>query len=223
VTAALRELDADPTVDVIIIARGGGAAEELLAFSNETLLRAVAATVTPVVSAIGHDVDTPLLDFVADWRASTPTHAGSHVVPDVAEEHRRLAQLTDRARRALRRRLATERQALVASRSRPVMANPVTLVLQHRAQVTALRARATELVRSRLRRALDQVGHLGSQVRALSPQSTLERGYAVVQRTDGRVVMDQGELRLGELLRVRVARGDFGVRTVGAPGPAAGE
>jgi len=223
VTAALRELDADPTVDVIIIARGGGAAEELLAFSNETLLRAVAATVTPVVSAIGHDVDTPLLDFVADWRASTPTHAGSHVVPDVAEEHRRLAQLTDRVRRALRRRLATERQALVASRSRPVMANPFTLVLQHRAQVTALRARATELIRSQLRRALDQVGHLGSQVRALSPQSTLERGYAVVQRTDGRVVMDQGELRLGELLRVRVARGDFGVRTVGAPALAAGE
>ena len=223
VTAALRELDADPTVDVIIIARGGGAAEELLAFSNETLLRAVAAAVTPVVSAIGHDVDTPLLDFVADWRASTPTEAGVRVVPDVAEEDRRLAQLTDRARRALRRRLATERQALVASRSRPVMANPVTLVLQHRAQVTALRARATELIRSRLRRALDQVGHLGSQVRALSPQSTLERGYAVVQRTDGRVVMDQGELRLDELLRVRVACGDFGVRTVGAPGLAAGE
>lgn len=216
VTAALRELDADRSVDVIVIARGGGAVEELLAFSNETLLRAVVAAVTPVVSAIGHDVDTPLLDFVADWRASTPTDAGQRVVPDAAEERRSLEQLLERARGALRRRLEHERQLVAGQCSRPVMADPAALVAQHQDHVTALRRRAGERLLDRLRRARDQVGHLASQVRALSPQSTLERGYAVVQHRDGRVVMDQGELAVGELLRVRVARGDFGVRTVAA-------
>jgi exodeoxyribonuclease VII large subunit len=217
VTEALRELDADRSVDVIIIARGGGAAEELLPFSNETLLRAVADAVTPVISAIGHDVDTPLLDHVADWRASTPTDAGKRVVPDAAEEQQRLAQQADRARQALARRIAHERQLIAAQRSRPVMADPTALVTRHRHQVSALRERARDRVLARLHRARDQVGHLASQVRALSPQSTLERGYAVVQHPDGRVVMDQADLEPDGLLRVRVARGDFGVRTVGRP------
>jgi len=217
VTEALRELDADRSVDVIIIARGGGAAEELLPFSNETLLRAVADAATPVISAIGHDIDTPLLDHVADWRASTPTDAGKRVVPDAAEEQQRLAQQADRARQALARRIAHERQLIAAQRSRPVMADPTALVTRHRHQVSALRERARERVLARLHRARDQVGHLASQVRALSPQSTLERGYAVVQHPDGRVVMDQADLEPDGLLRVRVARGDFGVRTVGRP------
>jgi len=217
VTAALRELDADRSVDVIIIARGGGAAEELLPFSNETLLRAVADAVTPVISAIGHDIDSPLLDHVADWRASTPTDAGRRVVPDAAQEHQRLAQQSGRARQALARRIAHERQLIAAQRSRPVMADPTALVSRHREQVTALRARARERLLHRLHRAHDQVGHLASQVRALSPQSTLERGYAVVQHPDGRVVMDQADLEPDGLLRVRVAHGDFGVRTVGRP------
>ena len=217
VTEALRELDADRSVDVIIIARGGGAAEELLPFSNETLLRAVADAVTPVISAIGHDVDTPLLDHVADWRASTPTDAGKRVVPDAAEEQQRLAQQADRARQALARRIAHERQLIAVQRSRPVMADPTALVTRHRHQVSALRERARDRVLARLHRARDQVGHLASQVRALSPQSTLERGYAVVQHPDGRVVMDQADLQPDGLLRVRVARGDFGVRTVGRP------
>ena len=215
VSAALRELDADRSVDVIIIARGGGAAEELLPFSNETLLRAVSNAVTPIISAIGHDIDTPLLDHVADWRASTPTDAGKRVVPDAAEEHHRLEQLTGRARHALRRRIGHERQLVAAQRSRPVMADPTALVRRHQEQVTALRGRASERLLARLHRASDQVGHLASQVRALSPQSTLERGYAVVQHPDGRIVMDQADLSPDDLLRVRVARGDFGVRTVG--------
>ena len=215
VSAALRELDADRSVDVIIIARGGGAAEELLPFSNETLLRAVSNALTPIISAIGHDIDTPLLDHVADWRASTPTDAGKRVVPDAAEERHRLEQLAGRARDALRRRIGHERQLVAAQRSRPVMADPTALVRRHQEQVTALRERASERLLARLHRASDQVGHLASQVRALSPQSTLERGYAVVQHPDGRIVMDQADLSPDDLLRVRVARGDFGVRTVG--------
>jgi exodeoxyribonuclease VII large subunit len=217
VTAALRELDADHEVDVIVIARGGGAAEELLPFSNETLLRAVADAVTPVISAIGHDVDTPLLDFVADWRASTPTDAGKRVVPDAQAERDRAQQARHRAGRAIARRLDHERHLLQALRTRPVMADPSALVVRHRDQVLALRARARERVLSRLHRADDEVRHLSARVRALSPQSTLERGYAVVQHRDGRVVTSQEDLEPDELLRVRVAHGDFGVRTVGVP------
>jgi exodeoxyribonuclease VII large subunit len=217
VTAALRELDADREVDVIVIARGGGAAEELLPFSNETLLRAVAEAVTPVVSAIGHDIDTPLLDFVADWRASTPTDAGKRVVPDAQAELERAQQARHRATRALARRLDHERHVVQALRSRPVMADPTALVVRQRERLVGLRDRARERMVTRLHRADDEVRHLAARVRALSPQSTLQRGYAVVQHRDGRVVRSPAELEPDELLRVRVADGDFGVRTVGGP------
>ncbi|GAB3448813.1 exodeoxyribonuclease VII large subunit [Phycicoccus ginsengisoli] len=215
VTAALTELDADPEVDVIVIARGGGSVEDLLPFSNEALVRAVAAARTPVVSAIGHDVDTPLLDHVADWRASTPTDAGKRVVPDAHAEREGVRQAAERARGALRRRVEAERRHLVAIRSRPVMADPSAMLEVRRRELDALRDRARRRVQAAVHRASDQVGHLRAQVRALSPQSTLERGYAVVQHRDGRVVLDQSELEVDELLRVRVARGDFGVRVVG--------
>jgi exodeoxyribonuclease VII large subunit len=214
VSAAVRDLDADPEVDVIVIARGGGAAEELLPFSNETLLRVVADARTPVVSAIGHDVDTPLLDFVADWRASTPTDAGRRVVPDADAERAAAEQARARVTRALVRRLDHERHILTALRSRPVMADPTALVTRQRELVTALRGRSRERMAARLVRADDEVRHLGARVRSLSPQSTLERGYAVVQHRDGRVVMSREEVERDELLRVRVARGDFGVRPV---------
>jgi exodeoxyribonuclease VII large subunit len=225
VSAAVTELDAHPEVDVIVIARGGGAAEELLPFSNETLLRVVSDARTPVISAIGHDVDTPLLDFVADWRASTPTDAGRRVVPDAEDELRGTAQAVARATRALSRRLDHERHILLALRSRPVMADPIALVTRQRELVGALRNRSRDRISSRVVRAEDEVRHLAARVRSLSPQSTLERGYAVVQHRDGRVVVSRDEVRRDELLRVRVARGDFGVRPVtgpddGSPSPA---
>jgi exodeoxyribonuclease VII large subunit len=214
VSAAVRELDADPQVDVIVIARGGGAAEELLPFSNETLLRVVADAVTPVVSAIGHDVDTPLLDFVADWRASTPTDAGRRVVPDAEAERAGAEQARMRLTRALVRRLDHERHVLEALRSRPVLADPTALVTRQRELVLALRGRSRERMTARVLRAGDEVRHLGARVRSLSPQSTLERGYAVVQHRDGRVVMSREEVERDEPLRVRVARGEFGVRPI---------
>jgi exodeoxyribonuclease VII large subunit len=214
VVAALRELDAHRSVDVIVIARGGGAFEELLPFSNEAMVRAVAQAVTPVISAIGHDVDQPLLDLVADWRASTPTDAGKKVVPDAAREKATVAGAGDRLRRAMDRRIDGERRGLRALVSRPVMADPVALVRVRRDEITQLRSRAAARVEARLHRAADQVEHLRRQVLALSPQSTLERGYAVVQHADDRVVMDRVDVEVGELLRVRVARGDFGVRAV---------
>lgn len=217
VVSALRELDADRTVDVIIIARGGGALEELLPFSNEAMVRAVAEAVTPVISAIGHDVDQPLLDLVADWRASTPTDAGKRVVPDAADEMRTVLMARERVDRAMARRIATERQSLRALMSRPVMADPVSLVRARRDELDRLRTTIRTRVGARLHRGADEIEHLRRQVTALSPQSTLERGYAVVQHRDGRVVMDQDDVSVGELLQVRVARGELPVRRV-APG-----
>lgn len=214
VCAALVDLDAHPEVDVIVIARGGGALEELLPFSNEAMIRAVAAARTPVISAIGHDVDQPLLDLVADWRASTPTDAGKKVVPDAARETALVTAGRDRLRLALGRRVEVERRGLRSLLSRPVLADPVAQVRVRRTEIEALRGRAAVRMEGRLTRAGDQVEHLLRQVAALSPQSTLDRGYAVVQHRDGRIVMDQDDVGIGELLRVRVARGDFGVRPV---------
>jgi len=214
VSAALSELDADRGVDVIVITRGGGSFEDLLPFSNEALVRAVARAVTPVVSAIGHDVDTPLLDFVADLRASTPTDAAKRIVPDVREQRSAVEQTRRRVCRALTSRVHAERRLLIALRSRPVMADPKAMITVRRQELDALTDRARRRASSNLHRAGDQIEHLRSQVRALSPLATLERGYAVVQHADGRIVMDRVEVEADELLRVRVARGDFGVRPV---------
>lgn len=221
VMAALRDLDATPDVDVIIISRGGGSVEDLLPFSNEALVRAVADAHTPVVSAIGHDIDTPILDLVADRRASTPTDAAKLVVPDAAAERQRLAQARRQARRAVAGRIGVERRHLDALRSRPVLADPHALLRVHRRELGALRERAVTRLLARVHRAADQVAHLQAQVSALSPQSTLERGYAVVQRGTGEVVTDPAVLDADELLRVRVARGDFDVRAVGPASPVA--
>jgi exodeoxyribonuclease VII large subunit len=214
VSAALSELDADRSVDVIVITRGGGSFEDLLPFSNEALVRAVSRAVTPVVSAIGHDVDTPLLDFVADLRASTPTDAAKRIVPDVAEQRAAIKQTRQRASRALTSRVHTERRLLISLRSRPVMADPTAMITARRQELDALAGRARRRVLGAVHRAGDQIGHLRSQVRALSPLATLERGYAVVQHADGRIVMDRTNVDPDELLRVRVARGDFAVRPV---------
>jgi exodeoxyribonuclease VII large subunit len=214
VTAALRELDADRSVDVIVITRGGGSFEDLLPFSNEALVRAVSDAVTPVVSAIGHDVDTPLLDFVADLRASTPTDAAKRIVPDVTEQRGAIEQTLLRVWRALTSRIQSERRLLVSLQSRPVMADPRAMITIRRQELNALTERAGQRVRADLHRADDQINHLRAQVRALSPLSTLERGYAVVQHADGLVVMDRADVGPNELLTVQVARGDFGVRAV---------
>nr|WP_228386322.1 exodeoxyribonuclease VII large subunit [Ornithinicoccus halotolerans] len=214
VSAALAELDTHPEVDVIVVARGGGSFEDLLPFSNEALVRAVADCRTPVVSAIGHESDTPLLDFVADLRASTPTHAASRIVPDRADELAGLATVTRRGRTALGRRVAAERERLAALLSRPVMTDRGAVVAAYRAEVTGARDRGRDGLRARLERERDRVGHLARHLRAVSPQHTLERGYAVVRHAAGGIVRDVAEVEPEELLRVTVARGDFAVHPV---------
>ena len=215
VTAALTELDALAHVDVIVIARGGGSVEDLLPFSNEALVRAVSATRTPVVSAIGHDVDAPLLDLVADARASTPTDAAALIVPDAVAERALIDRARQRAADSLHRRLREEQRRLGELRGRPVLADPGAYARAQREVVSGLEERGRRHLVGRLHRSRDQVGFLRAQVRALSPGSTLDRGYAIVAQRDGSIVRDPGQLHPDELLRVTVAEGDFGARVVG--------
>ncbi|MCT1384690.1 exodeoxyribonuclease VII large subunit [Brachybacterium sp. p3-SID1565] len=212
VSAALRELDSLPEVEVIIVSRGGGSLEDLLPFSDEQLVRLVAASTTPIVSAIGHEVDTPLIDLVADVRASTPTDAARRVVPDIQAELEQLTMSRSRLRTAVRSRLEREQSTLDAIRSRPVLENPSTILAGRADEIRARISLARTLVGSRLDRARDEVGHLRRQVRALSPLATLERGYAVVQDAQGTVVRDPQQAAVDQALSVRVAAGRFGVR-----------
>ncbi|WP_432572228.1 exodeoxyribonuclease VII large subunit [Kineococcus sp. SYSU DK005] len=216
VAAAVRELDALEEVDVVVVARGGGSVEDLLPFSNEALVRAVAAARTPVVSAIGHEVDHPLLDLVADVRASTPTDAARLVVPDVAEQLAAVAQLRERSLRAVRAQVERGAAALEDLRARPVLARPHVLVDGPAAEVAQLRERARRGLAGRLERGAVEVEHLRSSVRALSPRSTLLRGYAVVQAVgaDGgaRVVREPADAPAGTALRVRLADGELAAR-----------
>ena len=207
---AVRSLDG--TVDVIVIARGGGSVEDLLPFSDEALLRAVAACRTPVVSAIGHEPDTPLLDLVADLRCSTPTDAAKHVVPDVREEVQRIALLRDRARRVAVGTIDRERQRLAQVRSRPVLADPSVLVQYRAEQVDTLVRRASRCAVAHVERAQHDLDHTLARVVSLSPQATLDRGYAVVQTSDGEVVRDAGTTEGGQALRIRLAVGELRVQ-----------
>jgi exodeoxyribonuclease VII large subunit len=204
---AVRRLDADPEVDVIVLARGGGSVEDLLPFSDEALCRAVAACLTPVVAAIGHEPDSPLLDLVADVRCSTPTDAGRRIVPDVAEQQSIVDTLRRRAERAVRSRLDTEAHRLAGLRGRRVLADPLDIVYTRQSDVDALASRARRSVQHALSAADADLGHLRARVAALSPAATLRRGYAVVQRADGTVVRRPAEVHPGEAVRIRLAEG----------------
>jgi len=207
---ALRELDADPEVAVIVIARGGGSLEDLLPFSDEALLRAVAAARTPVVSAIGHEQDSPLLDYVADVRASTPTDAAKRVVPDVAEQAAIVAQLRGRARRAVEHRIERDRRALADLRGRPALAAPYRDLERRAEAVDALARRARRCVIHAVDVAGRDLTHATARLRALSPAATLERGYALVQdAASGAIVRDPATLAAEQALRIRVAAGSF--------------
>ena len=202
---AFERLDRDPEVDVIVIARGGGSVEDLLPFSDEALIRAVHRRRTPVVSAIGHEQDAPLLDLVADVRASTPTDAATLVVPDVAEELRGVIWARDRLGALMRQLLDREQAGLTALRSRPVLADPVTLVEARIDEVGQLVDRARHTFRHSLDRGADDIAHQRARARALSPLATLRRGYAVVQDAGGHVVSSVAGVEPRDLLSVRVA------------------
>lgn len=209
---ALRELDRDREVDVIVLARGGGSVEDLLPFSDETLCRAIAACRTPVISAVGHEPDNPLCDLVADLRAATPTDAAKRVVPDTAAEQRLIDDLRRRSAQALRNWVSREQRALAQLRSRPVLAEPLTAVTAraeeiHRAR-SALRRDITRLITAET----DRVGHLAARLATLGPAATLARGYAVVQTVPAggvpaEVLRSVQDAPAGTRLRVRVSDG----------------
>ncbi|GAA2058108.1 exodeoxyribonuclease VII large subunit [Polymorphospora rubra] len=212
---ALRVLDADDSIDVIVLARGGGSVEDLLPFSDEALCRAVFGCRTPVVSAIGHETDIPLVDYVADVRASTPTDAAKRIVPDLAEELRLIRQARQRLDRAVVGLLDRERQRLDAVRSRPVLARPEVMIEQRVVDVRGLRDRAGRCLDHRLTAAAGDLRQTLARLRALSPAATLQRGYAIVQRADGHVVRAAGEVAKGDQIRLRLAEGELGATVDG--------
>ncbi|HEX3706284.1 MAG TPA: exodeoxyribonuclease VII large subunit [Mycobacteriales bacterium] len=217
VIEALGRLDKDPEVDVIVIARGGGSMEDLLPFSDEALVRAVAAALTPVVSAIGHETDIPLLDHVADCRASTPTDAAKLVVPDHAEETERIRTAVLRARRCVTQLLDNEQNRLDTLKDRPALADPWGVLDGWASIVDELRQRAGRAAASGLTLRSGEITALTAQVTALSPQATLDRGYAVLQRTDSQVVRDASAVAVGEQLTARVATGTLHLVTEAVP------
>ena len=204
---ALGSLDRDPQVDVIVIARGGGAVEDLLPFSDEALIRAVHQARTPVVSAIGHEPDTPILDLVADVRASTPTDAAKLVVPDVTEEIDRITRLRERGRGVMDTWIAQQLHGLESIRARPVLVDPGSGLAERSTEVGELRARSRRSLNHQIDRAHDDLTHQLARVRGMSPLATLERGYAVVQDDDGHVVTSIEQARPDQGLQVRVRDG----------------
>ena len=208
VSAALAELEALADVDVIIITRGGGSFEDLLPFSDEGLVRLAAKCSTPIVSAIGHEKDSPLLDLVADFRASTPTDAAKRVVPDINEEIDLIEKLRDRASRFMRNMIELESSKIASLAARPVLRDPSVMITSRLEIITGLRDRAFRSFNSRLAIAHEELLQVTARVRALSPQATLDRGYAVVQLADGAIVRDSAALTAGEKLRIRLAQGE---------------
>lgn len=221
VIEALQLLDVDPDVDVIIIARGGGSVEDLLPFSEEALQRAVAAAHTPVVSAIGHEPDNPVLDNVADVRAATPTDAAKRVVPDVAIEYDRIAEARGRMAAALRGWVERERRGVAQLRSRPVLADPMRPITVQREEVSRLKQLMRRDIQVLLDRETSRVSALRSQVSALGPAATLARGYSVVQvlprdGSEAEVVTSYQQAPPGAQIRVRVGDGSLSAAVLGS-------
>lgn len=215
VVSALQRLDADPEVEVIIIARGGGDFQNLLAFSDERLVRAVAAASTPVVSAIGHEADRPLLDEVADFRASTPTDAAKRVVPDVGEELVRVGQARARLAMRLQHQLSHEIDRIGHLRSRPALADGSWIVDRRAEELTRWVSRGVELVERSLERADARVAELRGHLRALSPQATLDRGYAIAQLPDGHVLRAAHQAPGGTRFTLALADGAINAESAG--------
>lgn len=219
VSAAMAELDALPEVDVIVVARGGGAVEDLLPFSDESLVRAAAAVRTPLVSAIGHEGDAPLLDLVADYRASTPTDAARRIVPDLARELDGLANARTRLRSAIERRLSQEREHLALLTSRPVLQRPTAAVDQHLAAVDALSLRLRQALARRLSDEETGLTRAEATLGAISPKATLERGYALLKKPSGQIVRSSSQVSKGDLLEGILAEGRLVAQVFGTTPP----
>lgn len=208
---ALGSLAKHPEVEVIIIARGGGSLEDLLPFSDEALARAVYACRTPVISAIGHETDTPILDLVADLRASTPTDAAKRVVPDAAAEAEGLSSATRRLRQAMTNIVGNEQRRLDDVRNRPVLQNPTAVLDGHRDRLDTSRERLQRAISVRVREEQTSLTHAVQRVRALSPQATLQRGYAILTDSKGKTVDRVSATAKARKLSAQLADGRLGL------------
>ena len=216
VTQAITELDSLPQVDVIVVARGGGSVEDLLPFSDEALVRAAAQTSTPLVSAIGHEGDAPLLDYVADYRASTPTDAARRIVPDLAQELDGLARAREGMRSAIQRRLDQERYNLDLLVSRPIFLAPAATLEPHRTFIDSALTSLRTQVERRLSSERQSILQASATLQALSPQATLERGYSMLRLPSGELVRDASQVPKGTLVEGILAQGRLVAQVVGS-------
>ena len=216
VSAAIQELDAMGDVDVIVVARGGGSVEDLLPFSEEALVRAAAQARTPLVSAVGHEGDAPLLDFVADYRASTPTDAARRIVPDLGEERQSVSHVTAALDAAFQRRLSRETELLASVLSRPAFLSPLATIDVQKAWLERARLQMSAAIQRVLATQKNEVTRYSAALATLSPQATLERGYAILRTPSKEVVEDASTLKSGDLLEGMVAKGTFVASVVGS-------
>jgi exodeoxyribonuclease VII large subunit len=207
---AIELLDADPEVDVIVLARGGGSFQDLLVFSDEKVVRAVANCKTPIVSAIGHENDRPLTDEVADVRASTPTDAAKLIVPDVIEERKKISQALERIGLRVVSFVQNQIELILGIRTRPILANPFTLVDERSLQISQLEQTLSSQMTNTLEKQQLLITGLRGAVRALSPKLTLDRGYAVVRDLAGHVLTEPKQAKAGQKLKITLSGGDLG-------------
>jgi exodeoxyribonuclease VII large subunit len=209
VSQALAELEAREDVDVIIITRGGGSFEDLLPFSDESLVRLAGSCLTPIVSAIGHEKDSPLLDLVADYRASTPTDAAKRVVPDIAQEIADIDLIRQRLFRKVTHLLDFEISTISHLTARPVMKDPMVIVTSRVDQISTARDRAARTMTALIDSEKRELKQVRAHLRSLSPQSTLDRGYSVATLEDGAIARDASKIPAGSNLTIRLAKGSL--------------
>ena len=206
VRAALAQLNAENEVEVIVITRGGGSFEDLLPFSDEMLLRAVAASNIPVISAIGHEQDNPLLDYVADLRASTPTDAASKLVPDLEDEIELIDDWVFRMREIIANRIEREQTSLERLLEKSALDSPKEFIQSHRDVIIELKTNLRNLISTKIYTEQTWFKPRLAQLRTLSPLSTLARGFALVQKNDGKLVRKESDVKAGDLLKIRLEK-----------------
>ena len=214
VSEAIRELDAIEDIDVIVVSRGGGSFEDLLAFSDESLIRVVASAQTPIVSAIGHEEDKPIIDYVADYRASTPTDAARKIVPDVLQEISEIRNSRVRINQILNQVLTQKEQQLQILRNKPALANPTQLIDQRIADNNGRRNIILEIIRNKMALESAQLKGLNATLQALSPLGTLERGFSIVRDAQGNIIKSVKSVVAGQKLTIRVADGEISVTAI---------
>lgn len=216
---ALRQLDAERDVEVIVLARGGGSLEDLLPFSNEGVVRAIAACRTPVVTAIGHEADTPIADLVADQRASTPTDAAKHVVPDAAAESELMQRGVHRIRTAIASRIEALSKDLADMRSRPALRDPIAAFAAHDERLAHLRLRLSHGIARLLADEQLRLNHALTSVRAMSPKATLERGYAILTTETGETMSSATQANPGDQVHARLGYGELDLKVTATMAP----